>query len=45
MSNYGIYSENLWKMMLRDAKSENFVSHWGCGIQYPKCSIEKNYAA
>ena len=40
MSNYGIYSENLWKMMLRDAKSENFVSHWECGIQYPKCSIE-----
>jgi len=27
-------------MMLRDAKKENFVSRWGCGIQYPKCSIE-----
>ena len=27
-------------LMLRDAKSENFVSHWGYGIQYPKCSIE-----
>ena len=26
--------------VLRDAKSENFMSHWGCSIQYPKCSIE-----
>jgi len=32
------------KKMLRDAKSENFVSHRGCGIQYPKCSIETKSA-